>query len=251
MKELLDKNNKFVENISTNLPYILSIGIHICFLFALILCFNVSSKIIVGWGILSWAIGAGFVKITFYHFITVGYIHKNFSNFTTSVFNGLFSDVSELGAALAFMYFVLSDKLSLYELIGFGFGAGLAEAIILPLMGNPFKNTPLQEKSDNINEIILENKALIWYHFIERIMASIIHVSTRGLVYFSKISGNVLPAFIAFSFFSYVDGKTYYNFVEKSDFASLNALKAFYFWLGCLCVLLFVFFISFLNAIYS
>jgi len=220
------------------IPSIISVLIGILSISILILYFHVPRKLIIGWGMLSWILGVAVIKVPIYHLLIVRFLHPILSNKWLGIFNGLVSAMAELGSAFIFFYFVLPKNLTLPQLIGFGLAAGAVESIILPFMGNPLSGTPLTEHTETISKKSQSDNRLKWMGLLERIIAYFIHISSRGLVYISKISGNLLPVIIAVIAFASADGKGYYDLLEKRDFTDIKILGKFYFFLMIIALIL-------------
>lgn len=220
------------------IPSIISILAGILAISILILYFHVPRKLIIGWGVLSWVLGVAVIKVPIYHLLIVRFLHPRLSNKWLGLINGLVSAMAELGSALIFFYFVLPENLTLPQLIGFGLAAGAVESIILPFMGNPLAGTPVKEHTENISKKSQSDNRLNWMGLIERIIAYFFHIFSRGLVYISKVSGNILPLIIAVIAFASADGKGYYDLLEKRDFTDIKILGKFYFFLVIIAIIL-------------
>jgi hypothetical protein len=170
-----------------------------------------------------------------YHFFVVKVLHKNLSNKWLSVSHGLVSAISELGAAFLFFVFVV-PKLTLVQLIGFGTAAGAVEAIILPFMQNPLKGTPLEEHSSEVIQRSSTNNLIPWMSVLERVLALFPHIATRGLVYISYISGNVIPAILAVVTFALIDGRVYFAHLEKWPFDNIQVLGKIYTYIALVAI---------------
>lgn len=225
-------------SLKRHIPSIISVLIGILSISILILYFHVPRKLIIGWGILSWILGVAVIKVPIYHLLIVRLLHPILSNKWLGIINGLVSAIAELGSAFIFFYFVLPENLTLPQLIGFGLAAGAVESIILPLMGNPLSGTPVKEQAENISKKSQSDNRLNWMGLIERIIAYFIHIFSRGLVYISKVTGNLLPAIIAVVAFASADGKGYYDLLEKRDFTDIKILGKFYFFLMIIALIL-------------
>lgn len=237
-------------SIKRQIPSIISVLLGILSISILILYFNVPRKLIIGWGILSWILGVALIKVPIYHLLIVRVLHPRLSHKWLGVFNGLVSAIAELGSALVFFYFVLPENLTLPQLIGFGLAAGAVESIILPFMGNPLSGTPVKVHTENIFNKSQSDNRLNWMGLIERIIAYFIHIFSRGLVYISKVTGNLLPVIIAVIAFASADGKGYYDLLEKKDFTDIKILRKFYFYLIRIALILTLSFVfSYLTLI--
>lgn len=232
-----------IKTLTKYLPNAASVAIGLIPILILVLWFDVSRKII-GKGAIAYAAGTVALKLPFYHLVIVKFVHEKFSHKWIAIIQGFVSALSELGAALFFFIFVVKE-LTLTELIGFGIAAGSIEAIILPFMKNPLQGTPLEQHSDETIKKSEENQIVQWLGVIERILASIIHVASRGLVYLSYFTGNLFPIIFAVLGFASVDGRAYYAHLEKWAFDNVQVLIKFYRFLGTIAFTLTIFFLFF------
>lgn len=235
--------NQRLSLMAKHLPAGASVAVGIVPVIILILWFDVSRKII-GIGALSYAAGAVVIKFLLYDLLVVKFLHKKLSNKWLAVSQGVVSAFSELGAALCFFLFVVPE-LTFAELIGFGVAAGSVEAIILPFMKNPLQGTPLEKHAEETINKSSENLPIQWLGVIERVLASIIHTATRGLVYISNSTGNLVPVTLAFFGFASIDGRAYYSHLQKWRFDNIQVLGKFYRFLGVVAFSLVLFFVSF------
>lgn len=236
MKQLTKALTKYLPNAA-------SVAIGLIPILILVLWFDVSRKII-GKGAIAYAVGTVALKLPLYHLIVVKFVHDKFSHKWIAIIQGIVSAFSELGAAMFFYIFVVKE-LTLTELIGFGIAAGSIEAIILPFMKNPLQGTPLEQHSDETIKKSEENHIVQWMGVWERILASIVHVASRGLVYISYFTGNIIPIIIGFLGFGLVDGRAYFAHLEKWAFDDVRVLSKFYRFLGIVAFTLTILFIFF------
>ncbi|MDP1621887.1 MAG: hypothetical protein Q8M08_06070 [Bacteroidales bacterium] len=227
-----------------HLPSIASILAGVIPIVILIVYFDVPRKLIIGYGILSWIIGVGLFKMPVYHLVVVKFLHGRLSNKWLGITQGLVSAFSELGSALIFFHFVLTD-LSLPQLIGFGLAAGAVESVILPFIGNPFTGTPLEKHTADMEQKMSLNLSMQWMGVLERLIAMVIHIASRGLIYVSMITFSLLPGIIAVVTFAAVDGRGYYALQEKWAFDNIKVLKKFYLFLAIIALLQSVSFLFF------
>ncbi len=213
-----------------HLPEVASIVVGIVPIVILLLWCDVSRKII-GKGALAYAAGAVGLKLPLYHFVVVRILHRKLSNRWLAFSQGIVSALSELGAAACFFLFVM-PRLTFSELVGFGIAAGSVEAIILPFMKNPLQGTPLEEHAEETGRRADEDLRIQWMGVVERVLASLLHTATRGLVYMSLSVGNLIPAALAFAGFAFVDGRAYFAHLEKWEFDDIHILGRFYRFLG-------------------
>lgn len=235
--------NNRLSLIAKHIPAGASVAVGIVPIIILIVWFDVSRKVI-GIGALSYVAGAMVIKFMLYDLFVVKFLHKKLSNKWLAVSQGVVSAFSELSAALCFFLFVV-PRLTFAELIGFGLSAGSVEAIILPFMKNPFQGTPLEKHAEETINKSSENLAIQWLGVLERVLTSLIHTATRGLVYISKSTGNFIPIALAVSCFALIDGRAYYAHLQKWRFDNIQVLDKFYSFLGTVTFSLVLFFVSF------
>jgi len=166
-----------------------------------------------------------------YHLLVVKFLHKRLSNKWLGFTQGFISAFSELGSAYIFFLFVV-PFLTLPQLIGFGMAAGAVESIVLPFIGNPFIGTPLEKHSENMEQKISSNLSTQWMGVIERIIAMVIHISSRGLIYVRMITCSLLPGLTAILTFAAIDGTGYYALLEKWAFDDIRILRKLYLFLA-------------------
>ncbi len=231
-----------LRSLAKYLPSLVSVAIGILPILVMILWFGVSRKVI-GKGALAYAAGAVGLKLPLYHLFVVKVLHKKLSNKWIAISQGVVSSLSELGATLCFFFFV-TPELTLGELIGFGMAAGSIEAIILPFMKNPLEGTPLVDHSTEIIQRSSRNMTAEWLGVVERVLATLIHIAARGLVYVSYSTGNLVPGILAFTGFASVDGRAYFAHLQKWRFDDIRVLLKFYRYLGTIGILLALLFAS-------
>ncbi len=185
--------------------------------------FGVPRKIIVGYGILAFVLGTTAVKLPLHHFLVERVLRPRLTHPVLALAHGLVSGISELGAAAVFFIFV-TPQLSLWQLVGFGVGAGAAEAIMLPFISNPFKGTSLGDHAGEVFAASAGDRAIQWLSVVERIWAMLLQVSTRGLVYLSVAGGSPVPVLAGLAGFAAVDGVVYYWHLTRVRFDSVPVL---------------------------
>jgi hypothetical protein len=190
------------------------------------------SRDIIGYGALSYALGAVGFKGLLYSGIVVPVLHRHLSPAWLATAQGFTSAVSELGAAALFFLFVVPE-LSFPELIGFGAAAGIVEALVVPLMsigginilsGTPVEKSAAEQRYDQGATPL----AVVLFPIVERGLTLVLHTSSRALVYVAMVLGNVLPALLAVSLFATVDGVAYYGLLKKWKVLSFTVAVKFY-----------------------
>lgn len=203
----------------------------------------------------SWGFGLIF-KMIFHRFVVLQMQNKNKSLALTSVTNGLISGICELSAAYVIIW-LMKDKFSFnyYAIIAFGLAIGSLESIIVAFNreNNLFKGTALEESSKKVLEFLHNLKGRKYYCFnimlpiIERTMATFIHISTRGLVFITIITGNVIPFLIALFVFIIADGYLGYYYHLSGKLATGIGIIQIYLYLIVLTIISTIIFITLIN----
>ncbi len=180
----------------------------------------------------SWGFGC-ILKMVLYHGIIGRLRHESSGMLKVSALNGLFSGVTELGVALVF--FALLPPLSFWELVAFGVGVGSIEALLVATSQDVFKGTSLEPASRDFEAVLSRltgSRRLVYGHllpFAERLIAGVIHVGTRGLVYVTRHTLHPMPLLLAMAAFFLVDGVLGYRLFSEgklNDLGVLNRLMA-------------------------
>ena len=168
----------------------------------------------------SWGFGC-ICKIIAHQLIVVQLHNKNKSIFLTSIINGLLSGIFELLAAYVIILLMKHKFVFDYNaIICFGLAIGSFESIIVVFnKGNDlFKGTTLEESSAKLVEYLENLQGIKHYSFnmllpiFERTMATFLHISTRGLVFITIITGSIIPMLIALIVFTVADGPLGYYY---------------------------------------
>ncbi|MHB2154371.1 hypothetical protein ACX8XN_08230 [Calditrichota bacterium GD2] len=168
----------------------------------------------------SWGFGCIF-KIFAHQIIVVPLQNNNKSIFLTSITNGFLSGFFELLAAYVIILLMKHKFIFDYNaIISFGLAIGSLETIVVVMnKGNDlFKGTALEESSQKLLEYLENLQGMKHYTFnlllpiIERVMATFIHISTRGLVFITVITGSAIPILIALIVFIIADGPLGYYY---------------------------------------
>ena len=109
----------------------------------------------------------------------------------------------------------------------------MAEAVMVPLMTNPFKGSAVEAHATDVFTRSADAHLIQWLKVLERIWATLLHVSSRALVYLTVASANPVPAAVAVCGFACVDGMAYYGLLEKWRFdqgATLARVHAYGGW---------------------
>lgn len=233
--------SKYARILQKHLPSAASVAVGIVPILVLVLWFDVPRKII-GQGAMAYAVGAVGIKLPLYHLLVTRVLHGRLSNMRLAVAQGALSALAELGAALGF-FLLAVPVLTPAELVGFGIAAGSIEAVILPFMNNPLQGTPLEEHAEETSRSASGNTTVQWLGVLERVLASVVHTSSRGLTYLSAATGNPIPVALALAGFASIDGRAYYAHLEKWRFDDAAVLAGFYRFLGAVACALTVLFV--------
>ena len=175
--------------------------------------FGVPRRVSVGFGVVAWAAAVA-AKAIIHHVVVDRAVRRGTDHRTAAVILGVLSASAELGVAAAFFVLVWHPP-TLSQLIGFGAGAGMAEAVMLPFIANPFKGSTLEAHSEEVFTRSSGAPLIQWLKVLERIWATLLQVSSRALVYLAIASANPVPAAVAICGFAGVDGMAYYGLLQK------------------------------------
>ncbi len=180
----------------------------------------------------SWGIGLIFKMI-----VNQIFMKRIKSQLMVSLTNGFFSGFFELSASFILILLV-KDKISfdLNSIISFGLAIGSFECLLVAFSkGNDLlKGTFLEEESKKLCNYLSQLIGLKYYSYnvmlpaIERIIATIIHVSTRGFLFISLFSGNYIFLAIALLVFIIADGLLGSYYYVSGKFLRKNGYILFY-----------------------
>ena len=207
--------------------------------------FGVPRKVTVGFGVLAWAVAVA-AKAIVHHLVVDRAVRRGVDHRTASVILGVLSAAAELGVAAPFFVFVWHPP-TLPQLIGFGAGAGMAEAVMMPFMTNPFKGSTLEAHSTDVFTRSAGAALIQWLNVLERIWATLLHVSSRALVYFTITSANPVPACVAVCGFACVDGMAYYALLQKWRLDEWPTLARLHAYIGGVAMVLMAAFVLFAH----
>jgi hypothetical protein len=196
----------------------------------------VPRKVTVGFGVLAWALGVA-AKAIIHHVLVDRAVRRGTEHRVASIGLGLLSATAELGVAATFFVFVWHPP-TFAQLVGFGAGAGMAEAVIVPFMTNPFRGSTLEAHATDVFAMAANDPLFQWLKVLERIWATLLHVSSRGLVYLAIASANPVPAGIAVCGFAFVDGLAYYGLLENWRFDHRATLRRVHVCVGAVAMVL-------------
>ncbi len=193
----------------------------------------------------SWGFGCIF-KIIAHQLIVVQLHNKNKPIFFTSIINGLLSGIFELFAAFAIILLMKHKfEFDYYAIICFGLAIGSFEIIITGFSkGNDlFKGTSLEESSGKLVEYLENLQGIKHYIFnlflpiTERIMATFLHISTRGLVFVTIITGSAIPLLVALIVFIIADGPLGYYYHLSGKLATSRGYMKIHLYLFILTII--------------
>lgn len=213
-----------------------SVVVGIAPILALELWWSVPRGITVGYGVIVWVVAVA-IKAVIHQLVIDRAVRRGADHRYVSCIHGLLSAFSELGVAAAFFAFLWRPT-TLPQLIGIGAGAGMAEAIMLPFIKNPFKGTTLETHSTEVFSSTAGVSAIQWLNVLERVWATLLHASSRALVCLTVMSTNPLPALIGVCGFAAVDGIAYYGHLRKWRFDEIRTLSRVHLFLGGIAALL-------------
>ncbi len=190
----------------------------------------------------SWGVGC-LLKIILYSLIVKKLPHNSDKITVTATINGFISGISELGAAL--LFFILFPIESFLQILAFGIGIGAFEALLTSSTKSSklFKDTELEKPALELEAIMNDSQGLkrIMYHQIfpavERIIAGLIHIGTRGLALISLLTFNPFPLLLAIMSFTLSDGIIGYKMLYEGKLNNLKNLNKTYYYLSAVALL--------------
>ncbi|NPA68938.1 MAG: hypothetical protein GXO50_10055 [Chlorobi bacterium] len=199
----------------------------------------------------SWGIGLIF-KMFSHQLIVVRLKNKNLPGVLYSAVNGLLSGFFELFAA--YLIITLTKEKFAFDfnaIISFGLAIGSLEIIIVVFSkdNNLLKGTALEKQSEELVEYVKNIQGVNYYIFnlffpiIERVIATFLHISTRGLVFLTIITGSIFPAFIALIVFIFADGLLVFNYYLTDKLSSEIGIVKLFIYLAVLTSLSTIIFI--------
>lgn len=184
----------------------------------------------------SWGIGLIFKMIS-HQLLIVRLQNKGISKLLYSSINGFLSGFFELFAAYLIIIFMKEKFVFDFNaIISFGLAIGSFETIIVVFSkdNNLLKGTALAEQSKELDKYLKNTTGIQYYVYnlifpiIERVMATLIHISTRGLVFISIITGSILPILIALIVFIIADGLLGFYYYITGKLTTRNGLINFF-----------------------
>jgi hypothetical protein len=162
--------------------------------------------------------------------------------------NGVWSAVTELG--FAGMGLATLNVDSLPAVLAFGIGAASAEVVYVLVKGirSPGGARVVEEWERGARVSLCVRYSVP----LERLVAGVGHVSSRGLVFTSlklPISGGILTAVAALFFFSITDGIAYYGHLAGWNWNDPNVCRTFHSALAMLAAVEFCVFLAVLRSV--
>ncbi len=202
----------------------------------------------------SWGIGLVF-KMLGHHFIVTKLHKKKVKPIYESLANGIISGFFELfGAYLMIILMLPKFEFDYNSIICFGLAIGSLETLIVGFNGdNLLKGTTLEPSANKLIHHLKNLKGYQYYFgnyvlpIAERILASFIHISTRGMIFLVVITGSIVPAIIALIIFVIADGLLGYYFMISEKFIENKKYFYLYINLFILAAISSVYFFSQMN----
>ncbi|MEK9508844.1 hypothetical protein WI460_11665 [Gemmatimonadota bacterium Y43] len=139
---------------------------------------------------------------------------------------GVWSAACELGVSAA-VFLTATEFPSLLDMIGFGIGAGSFGALVVA--GAAVASARVESPEDSASDPASSDRFLAWSGVIERGLASVGHVASRGLVWVGLQSWLLSPfALAACATFGVVDGVSTYGSEAGWDWHDRRRLKYLY-----------------------
>lgn len=173
----------------------------------------------------SWGIGT-ILKMIAHQLVVVRMNARKSPAIFISLMNGFISGLFELSASLGVILLIQHKFAFDYKaIISFGLAIGSFESIIVATHSsdNLLKGTALEESTVKISRSLekIQGMKQVTYCYLlpvlERILATFIHISTRGLIFVSLFRKTPFPMIIALLVFIIADGVLgyYYNVSGK------------------------------------
>ena len=192
----------------------------------------------------SWGIGLVF-KMIFHQLIVVKLNKKKVPIIYESITNGVISGLFELFGAFVIIVVMLPKFIFDYNaIICFGLAIGSLETIIVAFAGdNLLAGTTLEPSSIKLSQQLKNSEGIKYYTdnymlpIIERILATLIHISTRGMIFLAIITNNVFPFVVAFVVFIIADGLLGYYYMISGRIRTSIDLYRLYIYLFMLTII--------------
>jgi hypothetical protein len=181
----------------------------------------------------SWGFGV-LLKMLFHATVMKRFTKEQLATQRVAFLSGFVSGLTELGLAIVFLAFL--GELTFWQVMAFGAGIGAVEAWVVATTPNLLKGTVLEEGVQSLESAIAAlptTQRLLWEGIVpisERILALAVHITTRGLVYITCRTLNVVPALLALSVFVLADGIIGFWVLVQPGSDRIRRLAQFYFW---------------------
>jgi hypothetical protein len=166
-------------------------------------------------GVLSWAIGVILKNVAFYLLTFLG--EDLWPAILRASIAGFISAASELGMAAVFLR---RANVTLRDAIGFGAGVGAFEILFVIGIG---VLESIEENNGTISFAEAPFAFVTAYFFIERFFALVGHTASRVLIFQSQRQRTWMPAAIALTTFSIIDGLASYGMIANWNWDTANA----------------------------
>ena len=202
----------------------------------------------------SWGIGLIFKMIS-HQLIVVKLHEKKVPLIYESIVNGTISGLFELlGAFVIIIVMIPKFVFDYNSIICFGLAIGSLETLIVAFGDdNLLTGTTLESSSVRLSQQLKNSEGIKFYAdnyllpIIERIMATFIHISTRGMIFLAIITNNIFPAVVAFIVFLIADGLLGYYYMISGKIVTRKDLYCLYIYLLILTVISSLFFFIKIN----
>lgn len=193
----------------------------------------------------SWGVGC-IVKMIIYHLGVRRLSHEGRNIRLVAALQGIVSGITEIGAAGVF--FLLLRPLEFFEVVAFGVAIGAIESLLAVTPGSQLKGTALEKavlEADNYVKTLPGRQRVIHNDLastVERIIAGVFHVGTRGLAYVAVVSSAYWILIIPLAAFMAADGIGYFK-IYRGHFKNPVMVWRFYIFLAVIAVLIVFIFI--------
>lgn len=181
----------------------------------------------------SWGFGV-LLKMALHATVMKRFTREQLATRKVAFLSGLVSGATELGLAALFLSFL--GELTFWQVVAFGTGIGAVEAWVVATTPDLLKGTVLEEGVRSLESAIANLPAgqrFVWEALVpilERVLALVGHVATRGLIYVACRTFDVLPALLALLAFVLLDGVLAFRTLLHPGPDQIRRLVQFYVW---------------------
>jgi len=203
----------------------------------------------------SWGIGL-ILKMIAHQLIVVRLHQRKVQLIYESIVNGFLSGIFELLGAFVIIIFMLPKFVFDFNaIICFGLAIGSLESAMVAWNGdNLLKGTTLESSASRLISH-MKNLEGFQYYFdnymlpiFERILATFLHISTRGMIFLTIITNNIFPTVLALIVFIIADGLLGYNYIISGKLINSKNLYRFYAYLFLLTVISSIYFFTQISS---